>query len=114
MREFDTSAICYGNVHVLTLTTPVLNVDNVTYSNEATPGEEYEDISDLVPVLHTGDYLYINKGYTENQKISLSQLVPDASDIAAEYILLGHTAYNNDGVLVTGSIPTYDGFYTVS
>lgn len=114
MREFDKSAVCFGNTFVLTLTTPVVNVEDVTFSSEAMPGVEYTDISDQAPVLHSGDYLYINEGYTGNQKISLAKLIPDVSDIGAGYILLGHSAYDNEGTLVTGTIPTYDGSYTVT
>ena len=68
------------------------------------------------PVLVAGDYLYINAGYTDNLKISLAKLVPDGSDVKGhgEYILSGHSAYDNDGTLVAGTIQTYDGSYTIS
>ena len=88
------------------------------FANSATSGTSYVDISGTTaaPVLVAGDYLYINKGYTDNLKISLAKLVPDGSDVKghAEYILSGHSAYDNDGTLVAGSIPTYDGSYTVA
>jgi hypothetical protein len=56
----------------------------------------------------SGDYLYINKGYTNNTKISLAKLVPDSASaqLADAHILSGYSAYNNDGVLIAGSIPT--------
>ena len=86
-----------------------------TFANSGTNGESYTDISNGGPVLVSGDYLYINKGYTDNVKISLETLVPNGSDIKghSEYILSGHNAYDNDGVLVAGSIPTYNGSYTI-
>ena len=81
-----------------------------TFANEATSGQTYVDISSTTsaPVLVAGDYLYINKGYTDNLKISLARLVPDGSDVKGHgnYILSGHSAYDNDGTLVAGSIAT--------
>jgi len=88
------------------------------FANEGTSGKTYVDISatSAAPVLVAGDYLYINKGYTDNLKISLAKLVPDGSDVKghAEYILTGHSAYDNDGALVAGSMQVYDGTYTVA
>ena len=81
-----------------------------TFANSATSGTTYVDISSTTsaPVLVAGNYLYINKGYTDNLKISLAKLVPDGSDVKGhgEYILSGHSAYDNDGTLVAGTIPT--------
>ena len=78
----------------------------------------YIDISGTTdaPVLVSGDYLYINQGYTDDLKISLAHLVPDGTNIKghAEYMLYGYTALDEDGTVVTGSIPTYDGTYTIS
>mgnify|MGYP007070243960 FL=1 len=88
------------------------------FKNTATSGKTYVDISDTseAPVLVSGDYLYIDAGYTDDLKISLAKLVPNGSDVSghAEYILSGHSAYDNDGALVAGSIQTYDGTYTIS
>jgi len=93
-------------------------LDNATFANSATSGETYVDISGTTaaPVLVSGDYLYINEGWTDNLKISLAKLVPDGSDVKghSEYILSGHSAYDDDGALVAGSIQTYDGTYTIS
>ena len=92
-------------------------LDVATFANSATSGSEYVDISGTTaaPVLVSGDYLYINKGWTDNLKISLAKLVPDGSDVKghSEYILSGHSAYDDDGTLVAGSIPTYAGEYDV-
>ena len=88
------------------------------FKNSATSGKTYVDISGTTdaPVLVAGDYLYIDSGYVDDLKISLAKLVPDGSDVKghSEYILSGHSAYDNDGVLVAGSIPTYDGSYTIA
>ena len=93
-------------------------LDVATFANSGTSGVSYVDISatTAAPVLVSGDYLYINEGWTDAVKISLAKLVPDGSDIKghSEYILSGHTAYDEDGTLVTGSIPTYAGAYTVA
>ena len=86
------------------------SIGAATFANEGTTDITYVDISDTTeaPVLVAGDYLYINKGYTDNLKISLAKLVPDGSDVAGhgDYILSGHSAYDNDGTLVAGTIPT--------
>ena len=93
-------------------------MDAAVFANSATSGKTYVDISGTTaaPVLVSGDYLYINKGYTDDLKISLAKLVPDGSDVKghSEYILSGHSAYDDDGTLVAGSIQTYLGEYTVA
>lgn len=91
---------------------------SATFANTASSGVPYVDISSTTaaPVLVSGDYLYINKGWTDNLKISLAKLVPDGSNITghADKILQGYTAYDSDGSLVTGSIQTWDGDYTLA
>ena len=81
-----------------------------TFTNEGTSGKTYVDISNTTsaPVLVSGDYLYINKGYTDDLKISLAKLVPDGSDVKGhgEYLISGHSAYDDDGTLVAGTIQT--------
>lgn len=80
------------------------------FANTATAGKTYVDISNTAeaPVLVTGDYLYINKGYTDDLKISLAKLVPDAAsaDLSSSVILSGYSAYDNAGNLIAGNIPT--------
>lgn len=87
-----------------------------TFANSGTSGVTYTDISNNVSALVSGDYLYINEGYVENSKISLAALIPDATDTnaAASYILSGYTAYDNDGVLIVGTMSTYTGTYTIT
>lgn len=85
-------------------------VSGASFANTATSGTTYKDISatTAAPVLKSGDFLYINKGYTDNIKISLAKLVPDggSASLTGDYILSGYSAYDNDGTLVAGSIPT--------
>ena len=90
-------------------------ITGATFANTATSGTTYTDISSTAPILISGDYLYINAGYTRASKISLARLIPDATgaNATASYILNGYTAYNNDGALITGNITTYDGTYEV-
>lgn len=89
------------------------SISAATFGSTVASGKtanSYVDISATTdaPVLVSGDYLYINQGYTDNIKISLAKLVPDGSDVKGhqEYLLSGHSAYDDDGVLVSGSIPT--------
>ena len=82
-----------------------------TFSSTATDSVDYVDISGTTsaPALVSGSYLFINKGYVDNLKISLAKLVPDDSSAGADTtsasMLNGYTAYNNDGQIITGSIP---------
>lgn len=85
-----------------------------TFANTATSGETYVDISNTTeaPILVSEDYLYINKGYTDNLKISLAKLIPDDATItpytvtSTNQILQGYAAYNSAGTLLSGTIPT--------
>lgn len=81
-----------------------------TFANSSSAQTQYVDISNTTdaPVLVSGGYLYINKGYTDDLKISLAKLVPDgaSADLASDKILSGYAAYNNDGTLIAGNIPT--------
>ena len=88
----------------------------MVFANSGSDGTSYDDISATAPVLVSGDYLYINEGYTPNVKISLAQLVPDATgdNAPANYILSGYTAFDNNGGLIVGTMQTYDGTYTIT
>ena len=91
-------------------------LDAATFAAEGTTGVTYIDLSDglvsaggdnIIPEIPTGGYLYINKGYVDNFKISLARLLPDASavnNLAGNYILSGHSAYDNAGNLIVGTI----------
>ena len=78
-----------------------------SFTNTGAEGATYKDVSTTAPVLKSGDYLYISKGYvSENQKISLSQLVPNGSNVTGKKDLIYKTisAYDNDGNLVAGTM----------
>lgn len=90
-------------------------LDAATFAAEGTSGVTYIDLSDgldsssnnIIPEIPTGGYLYINKGYVDNFKISLARLLPDASavnNLTGAYILSGHSAYDNAGNLIVGTI----------
>ena len=92
-------------------------VTGASFANTATSGVTYLDITDtnqapIIPINQTDStagFLYINKGFTDNVKINLSKLIPDESittAIAATHILQGYGAYNSQGTLLTGTIPT--------
>lgn len=95
-----------------------VTLDVSSFGNSGTAGHTYVDISatSQAPTLVSGDYLYINKGWTDDLKISLAKLVPDGSNITghADMIVTGYTAYDNDGSLITGSLPVYEGAYVVN
>lgn len=89
------------------------SIPAATFANTATgSADNYLDISNTTgaPVLISGDYLYINKGYTDNLKISLAKLVPDFNTTdypkiaAAAHMRQGYVAYNQDGEIITGTI----------
>lgn len=92
------------------------SITAATFAAESTSGVTYIDLSDglisagganIIPEIPTGGYLYINKGYVDNFKISLARLIPDASaaaSLSGSYILSGHSAYDNAGNLIVGTI----------
>ena len=95
-------------------TTPSVSVDGDSYytidsaalANSATTGRTYTEQEG--PVLVSGDYLYINKGYIGDTKISLADLVPDGSNVKAgensNLIYNTVSVYDNDGNLVAGTM----------
>ena len=86
------------------------SISAATFKNTATSDVTYVDISNTTaaPMLISGDYLYIDQGYTDNLKISLAKLVPDwasGTNVAGDsHILSGYKAYNQDGGVITGTI----------
>ena len=96
--------------------TTYIPLTQTTFANAGTAGTTYSDISSTAPVLISGDFLYINEGYTPNVKISLARLIPDPTgeSAPAEYILSGYTAFDNDGALIVGTMATYGGEYEVA
>lgn len=85
------------------------SIPPATFANVGTSGVTYLDISDTsaAPVLTSGGYLFINKGYVDNFKISLGALLPDADVITindSDQLENGETAVDADGNIITGSI----------
>lgn len=87
-------------------------------ANTPSQGVSYVDLSASGPIIQSDGYLHINEGYYANSKIALARLVPDDATITyasgAGYMLSGQSAYDNDGKLVVGTIPTYTGAYSVA
>lgn len=88
------------------------SISPASFANTATADVTYLDISNTTeaPMLSSSGYLYINKGYTDNLKISLAKLIPDwpngTSVAVNDKILSGYKAYDQDGNVLTGSIAT--------
>lgn len=82
--------------------------------------DDYIDISNTsdAPILSSGGFLYINRGYVDDLKISLAKLVPDSISgktmAPANYILTGYAAFDGAGTAINGSMQIYNGAYTVS
>ena len=74
--------------------------DQVVYTEDTTANT----------VLPSGGYLYINKGWHDNTKISLGHLIPEIADNDAgdSHILFGYKAYDEKGNVITGTMATVD------
>ena len=96
---------------VLSVPTGYVNATTVTgasFANSASSGTTYLDISNTTgaPILASEGYLYINKGYTDNVRISLAKLIPDDANVSAsDQLRSGYAAYDSAGNLITGNIP---------
>ena len=83
-------------------------IDAATLANAASADKVYAQ--EAGPVLVSGDYLYINKGYIGDTKIPLADLVPDAANVKAGVDGNSHLIYNSvsvydkDGALVAGTM----------
>ena len=91
---------------------------NVKDTNKAE--SDYVDISNTTdaPVLSSGGYLYINRGYVDDLKISLAKLVPNEIDgktmAPASFILTGYAAFDGNGNAINGTMAKYDGTYSIT
>lgn len=93
----------------------VADLGTGTLANQATSGQTYTTVTS--PAILTSDgYLYINKGYFANTKISLGTLIPDSdtTDVVSGAMLQGYEAFDTNGARIVGGISTYDGDYTSS
>lgn len=96
-----------NNITVATLGTGSL-------ANSPTTGETYTEVNS--PAILTSDgYLYINKGYLGNTKISLGTLIPDSdtTDVVDGALRVGYEAFDTAGQRIVGGLATYDGTYSV-
>ena len=83
-------------------------IDAATLANAGTADKVYAE--ETGPVLVSGDYLYINKGYIGDTKIPLADLVPDKANVTAgkdgnsNLIYKTVSVYDKDGALVAGTM----------
>ena len=83
-------------------------IDAATLANAGTADKIYAE--EAGPVLVSGDYLYINKGYIGDTKIPLADLVPNEANVVAGVDGNSHliyktvSVYDKDGRLVAGTM----------
>lgn len=83
-------------------------IDAATLANAGTADKVYAE--ETGPVLISGDYLYINKGYIGDTKIPLADLVPNEANVTAgvdgnsNLIYKTVSVYDKDGRLVAGTM----------
>lgn len=84
------------------------SIDAATLANAGTADKVYAEKAG--PVLVSGDYLYINKGYIGDTKIPLADLVPNEANVVAGVDGNSHliyktvSVYDKDGALVAGTM----------
>ena len=83
-------------------------IDAATLANAGTADKVYAE--ETGPVLISGDYLYINKGYIGDTKIPLADLVPNEANVTAgvdgnsNLIYKIVSVYDKDGALIAGTM----------
>ena len=83
-------------------------IESATLANAGNEGKVYAE--EVGPGLISGDYLYINKGYIGDTKISLADLVPNDATVKAGVDGNSHliyktvSVYDKDGALVAGTM----------
>lgn len=89
------------------------SISPASFDNTPTNNVTYVDITNSTeaPVLDSVDgYLYINQGYTDNLKIHIGKFIsPDVTISRTDQILESYTAYDANGNLLTGIIPSKNG-----
>ena len=87
-----------------------------SFNNQPTTGETYNENKSAATVIPAEGYLYLNKGWFNNTKISLGHLIPDDveyTNAGVSHILSGYEAYDTDGKKLVGTMatvnPTFDG-----
>lgn len=78
-----------------------------TLKNDASTGVEYTENTSNDTIIPSGGYLYINHGWFNDTKISLSHLIPEiaSNDAGVGHIRVGYKAYTETGALLTGTMP---------
>lgn len=83
-------------------------IDAATLANAASGDKAY--VEETGPVLVSGGYLYINKGYIGDTKIPLADLVPNEANVTAgkdgnsHLIYKTVSVYDKDGALIAGTM----------
>lgn len=83
-------------------------IDAATLANAGTTDKVYAE--EAGPVLVSGGYLYINKGYIGDTKIPLADLVPNEANVTAgengnsHLIYKTVSVYDKDGALIAGTM----------
>lgn len=93
----------------------VATITSGTLANTPTNNETYTEVNS--PAILTSDgFLYINKGYFSNTKISLGTLIPDSdtTDVVSNALRVGYEAFDTAGARIVGGLSTYDGTYSVT
>ena len=82
-----------------------------SFNNAPTDGVTYTENTATNTILPAKGYLYLNKGWFDNTKISLGHLIPDDADYpnaGVAHILSGYEAYDTDGTKLIGTMATVD------
>ena len=100
----------YGKVTVAQMTGGSISVSSTD------PGNSYDENTDAI--VPANGYLVISAGYHGATKISIDTLLHDSATITSVsgvsgVLLSGYTAYDTNGNLLTGSIVTYTGQFSV-
>lgn len=78
-----------------------------SFTNAPVNGQTYTEDTTANTVIPAEGYLYINKGWHDNTKISLGHLIPEiaSNDAGDGHIRDGFKAYNENGQVITGTMP---------
>ena len=87
-----------------------------SFNNAPTEGVTYTENTETNTILPAEGFLYLNKGWFDNTKISLGHLIPDDTNYTnagVAHILYGYEAYDTNGKKLIGTMatvtPKFDG-----
>ena len=111
LTKGTTTAITLGTADKYVTKDIIVNVKPQagSFSNAEASGVTYSLEEGASTVIPAGGYLYINKGWYDNTKISLGHLIPDDGNYQNAgngHILSGFEAYDTNGKKLIGTIPT--------